>query len=183
MDDAKTEISEQASGEIEPSEPPEVDPAIIQEVQEIKEAVNGMVSETALSDKVEELRTNLENISEEVQSWRTWQKDIYAGVLETLKSQVDEIESEWDNVSTTMKAQREKLETLLQSFPGVIETSTLRALSLRVTHLERLVSELVGESNAKSTTARARKQLIISLAALGVTVVLWGIFLVLNLIK
>ncbi|MFC1933053.1 hypothetical protein ACFLXU_05455 [Chloroflexota bacterium] len=183
MDDAKTEINKQKPGSIESSEPSEVDPAILQEVQDITEAVDDVVSETSLSDKVEELRTNLENISEEVMSWRTWQKDIYAGVLETLKSQVDDIESEWGSVSTAMKAQREKLEDLLQSFPGVIETSALRALSLRVTHLEKLVSELVGESNAKSTTARAQKQLIISFVALAVTVVLWGVFLVINLMR
>ena len=183
MDDTKAEIIEQELGAIEPAEPSVVDPAILQEVQDIREAVNEVVSETSLSDKVEELRTNLENMSEEVQSWRTWQKNTYVEVLETLKSQVDEIESEWDSVSTTMKTQREKLETLLQSFPGVIETSTLQALSLRITHLEKLVSELVGESNTKSTTARARTQLIISFVALAVTVVLWGIFIVINLIK
>ena len=91
-----------------------------------------------------------------------------------------EIESEWGTVSATMKTQRERLESLLESFPGVIETSSIRALALRLTHLEGLVSKLVEEANAKATTSTTRKQLIISLMALGVTVVLWGAFIGLN---
>ena len=82
-----------------------------------------------------------------------------------------------------MKTQHEKLEAVLQSFPGVIEASTVRALSLRVTHLEQLVSELLQESQAKSSAASTCKQLIISLTALGVTVVLWAIWIGLTLIR
>lgn len=180
MDDIKTEVSEQEATLTEPSE---AESAIRQEVQEIKEAVNEVVSETSLADKVDELRIYIENISEDVQSWRTSRAETYIEALETLKSQVDEIQGEWNAVSSAMKAQRERLESLLESSPGVIETSTLRALSLRVTHLENLVAKLVGEADTKSAAARARKQLIISFAALGVTIVLWGIWLSLALIK
>jgi hypothetical protein len=197
MDDSKTKADEQTT---EPAEATKVDSAmheegtaelaqaakvdsVIHEVEEIKEAVTGFVTETSLSDKVEQLRTNLDNLSEEVESWRSWPKDTYLEVLETLKAQVEEIQSEWNNVAGSMKTQREKLESLLQSFPGVIETSAIKALSLRMTHLEQLVSELFHESHTRDTTTRARKQLIISLAALGVTVILWGAFLVLNALK
>jgi len=180
MEDSKTEVSEQEPGLAEPFG---VVPTIQKEVQEIKEAVHEAVTETDLTEKVDELRTNIEGISEEVQTSRIWPKDTYVEVLETLKSQVSEIESEWDNVSATMKAQRERLETLLESFPGVIETASLRALSLRLTHIEKLVSKLIEESYAKSTVARARKQLIISFVALGITVILWSVWIGLAVIK
>jgi DNA repair exonuclease SbcCD ATPase subunit len=179
MSDSKPKVDEQATELVEPAEVE----SVIQEVAEIKEAVTGFVTETSLSDKVEQLRTNLDNLSEEVESWRSWPKDTYLEVLETLKAQVEEIQNEWNNVAGSMQTQRERLESLLQSFPGVIETSAIKALSLRMTHLEQLVSEVFHESQARATTNRARKQLIISLAALGVTVILWGAFLVLNALK
>ena len=160
-----------------------VDSPIQQEVQEITEAVSGVVRESSLSDKVEELRTYIDNISEDVRNWRSSRADTYVEALETLKSQVDEIQNEWDTVSAGMKAQRERLESVLQSFPGIIETSTLRALALRVSHLEKLVSNLVEESNIKSSAAGTRRQFIISLIALGVTVILWGVWIVLSLIN
>ena len=180
MNDKKDELIEPEYTQTQTSE---VDSTIRQEVEGIKEAVNEVVSETSLSEKVDELSTLIDNISEDVQSWRTSRKDSYVEALETLKSQVEEIQSEWENVSTSMKAQRERLESVLQSFPGVIETSTLRALSLRVTHLEQLLSELFQESHAKSTKIGARKQLTISLVALGITVVLWALWIVLAVTK
>ncbi|UCG10367.1 MAG: hypothetical protein JSW30_00435 [Dehalococcoidia bacterium] len=103
--------------------------------------------------------------------------------VESVIQEVEEIQNEWNNVTGSMKTQRERLESLLQSFPGVIETSAIKALSLQMTHLEQLVSELFHESHTRATTTRARKQLIISLAALGVTVILWRAFLVLNTLK
>lgn len=179
MENVKTETKNEA----DLTEPAAVDLTIRQEVLEIKDAVEEVVSETSLSDKVDELRTNLENVSGEVDNWRGWYKNTYLEVLETLKSQVDDIQKEWDNVAGSMTTQRERLESLLVSFPGAIETSTIRTLSLRLTHLEKLVSELILEAQSKSTTARARKQLIISLAALGVTIILWGVWIGLAFLK
>ena len=181
MQDDKTEAVNE--GKLDSAEPSEVTSAIQQEVEEIKEAVAGVVSETSLPDRVESLRSNIESLGEEVQSWRTWRKNTYVEALETLNSQVNEIQDEWTTVSASMKTQHERLENVLQSFPGVIETSTLKALSLRVTHLEQLVSQLFQESQAKSSTAGARKQFIISLVALGVTVVLWAVWIGLALLK
>jgi len=180
MEDNRTKASKQERGL---AEPVEAVPALQKEVQEIKQAVDEAVTETNLTEKVDELRTNIEGISEEVQSSQAWSKDTYVEILEALKSQVNEIQSEWANVSATMKAQRERLESMLESFPGVIETASLRALSLRVTHIEKLVSKLIEESNAKSATARARKQLIVSLVALGITVILWGLWIGLTVTK
>jgi signal transduction histidine kinase len=144
-----------------------------QEVQEIKEVVHGIVHEAPFSDKVDTLHAFIEDISEEVKSWRNGRKGPYLETLETLKQQVDEVRQEWTSVAGTLKTQRERLE----SFPGAIETSAIRALSLRVTHLEQLVSELVEESRARSTAKGSRTQLIVSLVALGTTVVLWGVWI------
>ncbi|MBN1176790.1 MAG: hypothetical protein JXA51_03830 [Dehalococcoidales bacterium] len=156
--------------------------AIRQEVEEISEAYGEIVGETSLAEKVEELGTYINNISEDVEKWRTSRVETYIEALETLRSQVDEVQSEWDTVSTSMKAQRERLESVLESFPGIIETSTLRALSMRMTHLEGLVTKLVDESNTYSSNVRARKQLTISLVALGVTVALWVLWIVLSFV-
>jgi hypothetical protein len=155
----------------------------IKEWEEVKEAVDATVSETSLPDKVIELYAMLEHLSEEVNGWKNWHATDYLAIIETLKSQVEEIQKEWNVVSSGVTLQQEKLESLLQSFPGIIETATLKALSMRVTHLEKLVNQLVSESQAQAYVKGARRQFIISLVALGVTIVLWGLFLGLSLLK
>ena len=82
-----------------------------------------------------------------------------------------------------MKAQRERLESLLNTFPGAIETSALRALSLRLNHVEKLVSRLIKEEDVKSASTGTRRQYIISLIALGITVILWGLFIILDFLR
>lgn len=149
---------------------------------ESEETVDFDIAETNLSGKMADLHIMLENLSEEVDGWRTWHKTDYLAVIETLKSQVLEIQDEWHSVASSMQNQREKLESMFQSFPGVIETATVRALSLRVSHLEQLVSQLFQESYVKKSIRSSRKQMIISLAAIGVTVVLWGVFIIMNLL-
>ena len=156
---------------------------VIEHVEEIKDTVSATVSETNLPEKISDLRIMLDNLTDEVDSWRVWHKVDYLEAIETIKSQVEEMQNEWNNLSGSMKTQREKLESLLESFPGVIETSTLRALSLRVAHLEQLVSQIFNESQAKIALRGSKKQYMISLIALGVTVTLWGVFFGLNLIK
>ena len=153
------------------------------QVEEIKEAVAETVTETSLPDKMSDLRTTLETLSEEVDSWRAWRKNDYLAAIETLKTQLDDVQTEWDNVSDAMQKQSEKLESLLQSFPSIIETATLKTLSLRVSHLEQLVSQLLNESQTETALKGAKKQYIISLVALGVTIILWAVFIVMNLIK
>jgi hypothetical protein len=155
----------------------------IKQVEEIKDAVAETVTDTSMTDKVTDLHTMIDNITDEVDSWKSWHKTEYLEAMESIKSKVGEIEEEWDNVADSMKGQREKLETLLDSFPGVIETATLKALSLRVTHLEKLVSQLFQESYAKIAASGTKKQLIISLVALSVTVVLWIVFIIINLVS
>ena len=163
-----------AQGEIVP---------VTEQVEEIKENVSATFSDTNLPEKVSDLRVMLDNLSEEVESWRTWQQIDYLGVIETLKSQVEEIQNEWGNVSNNIMLQHEKLESLLQSVPGVIETATLKSLSLRITHIEQLMSQLFHESQLKSATKGTRRQLVVSIVALGVTITLWGVFIGLNFIR
>ena len=156
-------------------------PHAVQQVKKIKKAAGEAVLKTNLSGKMDDLNTMLENLSEEVDNWRVWRKTDYLEAIEVLKSQVQEVRDEWQNVHQGIQTQRDKFESVLQSFPGVIETATLKALSLRVIHLEQLVSELFQESHARSNTRGSRKQLIISIAALGVTVILWAVFISMNL--
>ncbi len=153
---------------------------IRREVEEVKEAVHGVIEEALLPDKMECLQVMIEEISEEVKSWRDGHKGLY---METLKLQVDEVQQEWTTVASTLHIQREKLETLLESFPGAIEISAVRAISLRVTHLEQLVSDLLEEYRAKTTGRGVRSQLNVSLAALGTTIVLWGVWIGIGLLR
>ena len=154
--------------------------SIRKEVEEVKEAVHGVIEEALLPDKVECLQVMIEEISEEVKSWRDGHKGLY---METLKLQVDEVQQEWTTVASTLYIQRERLETLLESFPSAIETSAVRGISLRVTHLEQLVSELLEEHRAKSAAREARIQLKLSLATLGTTLVLWAVWIGLSLLR
>ena len=150
--------------------------------EEIKEVLDSSPAETILSGKMVDLHIMLENLSEEVDGWRAWHKTDYLEAIETLKSQVLEIQNEWHNVAISMQNQRDKMESMFQSFPGVIETATLKALSLRLSHLEELVSQLLQESYIKKSVRGSRRQLVISFVALGVTVVLWGVFIGINII-
>jgi DNA repair exonuclease SbcCD ATPase subunit len=154
----------------------------IKQVEEIKEAVQA-VTDTSLPEKVVDLRDMLEHLSDEVDSWKTWHKKDYQGAIETLKSQVEEIHQEWGNVSSNLNSQREKLESLLQSAPGIIETSTLKALSLRVAHLEKLISQIFNETQTNAALKSSKKQFIISIVALVVTIILWMVFIIMNLLK
>ena len=178
-DSEKEGLRKQSADAVEATE---ASTAFRQEVEQITEAVTEVVSETSLADKVDDLRTYIDNISEDVEGWRTSRAETYVEALETLKSQVEEIQTEWNVVSSSMKSQRERLESLLDSFPGAIETSAVRALSLRVSHLEKLVSGLVDESNTKDSSKRAQKQMTISLVALAVTVALWALWIVLSFV-
>lgn len=181
-------MTNQIKQPITEQEEPVADTAIIEPEETIvptwesEEVVDFDIAETNLSGKMADLHVMLENLSEEVDGWRTWHKTDYLAVIETLKSQVLEIQDEWHSVATSMQNQREKLESMFQSFPGVIETATVRALSLRVSHLEQLVSQMLEESYVKKSIRSSRKQMIISLASIGVTVVLWGVFIIMNLL-
>ena len=143
------------------------------EVEEIKDAVQEIVDDSILAAKVESLRITVEDVSGEIQSWRSGANHAYVEAIETLKVQVAETQQEWCSVSTTLSNQRERLETLLESFPGIIETSTLKALSLRVNHLEQLVSEIIDETNNKISKKLNGRQMKVSLAALGVMTGFW----------
>jgi len=137
-------------------------------------------AEQSLSEKMEEFRENLESISQEAENQQVWPKAQYMQALNSLQDQIAAIQREFEVVSADYRGQRQQLESLLNAFPGTIEMSTLRALSLRVNHLESLVSELFKEKESKESAERARKQMIVSLVALGVTVVLWTVWVVLT---
>ena len=162
--------------ETEPAWP--TDTAVQLEVEEVTSGLREATDESTLSEKVEVLRESLNEISQEVSSWRG--QNYYLESIENLKHQVDGIHEEWNALSEAMRLQRERLESLLQAFPGVIETSTLRALSLRLTNLEEVVSEIVNERQNRITSARARKQLNISIAALVITILSWGAFILMR---
>ena len=64
MQDDKTEAVNEEN--LDSAEPSEATSTIQQEVEEIREAVAGVVSETSLPDRVESLRSNIESLGEEV---------------------------------------------------------------------------------------------------------------------
>lgn len=140
-------------------------------------------AEESLSEKVGTLRDQLATISEQVDSQRKWSPEEYQQSLETLRQQVDSIHAEWESVATKSRVQRDQLESLLQTFPGAIETATLRALTMRVNQIESLISALIDEKDSRDNSNRARKQMVVSLVALGVTVALWGVWIVMSVTR
>jgi len=163
------------------TEQSEISSNLQNEVIEIKEAVDEVVDEQKLTDKVEILRASLDNLSGDVETWKAKQKDDLLGALETIKYQVEEIETEWGSVANSMKTQRERLESMLEAFPSIIETATIRALTLRLNHLEKLVSNIIDQSDRRVTSSRSRWQMIISIIALSVTIFFWAMFATGNL--
>lgn len=167
-----------------PAQAPEDNDALLNEHtvhQEVKIATNNIreaTDESTLGEKVETLRQSLNDISEEVDRWRG--REFYVEVIDNIKQQVDDIQEEWDTLKKTMNTERERLESLLQAFPGVIETSTLRALSMRLRHLEEVVADMINERQNKVASDRARKQLTISIVALAATIFFWGIFILMR---
>ena len=63
-----------------------------QEVIEMKEAVGEVVDEERMTDKVEDLRLSLDNLSSDVENWKARQKGDLLEALESIKYQVEEIE-------------------------------------------------------------------------------------------
>lgn len=53
---------------------------------------------------------------------------------------------------------------------------------MRVGHLEELVHDLIQEKDSKSNSDKSRKQPIVSVAALAITIVFWGAFLGMSLL-
>ena len=164
----------------------DVNLAFRQEVDEIREIVHNLVQDDPFSEKVHSLYDLIEEVSVQLKSRRNGANGVRPESLEAvqaLRQNVDDLHQEWNTVAATLLTQRERLEALLDSFPGAIETSTIRALSLRVSHLERLVEQLVDESRVRSTDRGSRTQLRVSLVALGVTVLLWIVWITLGLVS
>ena len=176
------EITEKIELKEEPGVLVEADSSAIKlEVEEIKEVVDEVVTEESLTEKVEALRSNIDSLGFKISNWDKWYERDYAKTLESLKRQIVEVEEEWLTVGSKLQAQGERLDTLLQSFPGVIETTAIKALSLRVTHLEQLVSKIIEEERSKSTAKRANKMFMVSVSSLAITIVLWIIWIALSL--
>ena len=135
-------------------------------------ATDSVVSEISPADKMKELIRSVDSLSKQVVRWQGGQDNVYSEALEALGSQVDEVRSELDNMSSRIKSCDERLESLFQSSPGVTKKLTPQHLLVRVTRLEGLVSELT--EKFKSDASIAKKQFIACLVALGVAVVLWG---------
>ena len=146
---------------------------IQQGVKEFGDAVADAVATSGVQEKVEALASSLEYIEEYVSEWRNGRRGPDLDMFHALKTQVEEVQAEWEGLTSALQSQRERLDTLLRSFPGVVEVSSVKALALRVEHLERLMGQIIEERRAEKSSQNGRRQLIVSLAALGFTAVLW----------
>lgn len=159
------------------------DPAVesIQhEVEGIREGVEDMVAATSLDEKVEGLRQAIHDVNDELSSWRSFPQGVDVETFLGLKSQVEDVQSEWQTLAASLQTQRDRLDAVLQSFPGVAEISTIHSLTLRVSNLESLVEELLSYHRAQTVHKMARTQLWLSVAALAATILLWGGFVLSN---
>ena len=96
-----------------------------QEVSVIKDDIHEIINEAALAEKVELLRTTVNDLSEEVQAWRNGNNRSYVDSIMALQSQIAAIQEEWDTLFSTLRILWEKLEVLLERTPGIIESSRL----------------------------------------------------------
>jgi hypothetical protein len=149
--------------------------ALQQEVHDIQAAVLDVLQESSLDEKVEGLRVAVDHLNEGADS-RVSRNGADSGTFQQLKHQVDQVQTEWQALAASLHGQRERLEALLSSFPSVVEIAAVRALGLRMNLLEHLVTGIVDERDGRSSRRLSRTQLGISVAGLGVTVVLWGAF-------
>lgn len=155
--------------------------AVQQKVEEVTTSIWEATDESTLSEKVDTLRHSLDDLSQEVHSWRG--KSYYLEAIDDLKQQVDGIQQEWNAVGETLRIQRERMESLLQAFPGVIETSILKALSMRLKHLEEVVNDIIHERQNKVASERSKKQLTISIAAFIVSICSLGFFILMRFVS
>jgi len=136
-----------------------------------------------MQEKVSSLRESINAINEQIgthsekEKWSADRKLYYLESIENLRKQILEIEDEWDKLSDHINKQSQRLEALFSSFPDTLEVSTLKILSIRLSQLEKLVSEHISEERNKENIKSAKVQLIISSAMLFVTVVLWGFWI------
>lgn len=151
--------------------------AVEEEVREVRDAVSAAASDSNLADKVYALSNAIDQVTREVAGLRGVPKGPDIETFQALRSQVSEVRTEWESLNAGLQAQRDRLDTLLQSFPGAVEVSAVRALALRVSHLEALVGELMEGQRARSASRVARAQMLISIAALAVTIVLWAVWI------
>lgn len=156
--------------------------AIQQEVEVIREGVNGAVAGTSLDEKVETLRQAIHLVTEEVESWRGTPRGVDPETFGILKDQVEAVQTEWQSLAGGLQSQRDRLDSLLQSFPGAAEFSTLHGLSLRMGNLEELVEDLLDAQRDREVRRNARLQMWVSVAALVATVALWGGFILNNIL-
>ncbi|MCF8107720.1 MAG: hypothetical protein K9J81_01875 [Desulfohalobiaceae bacterium] len=144
---------------------------------------NIAIDSSQFEDKVNSIRDSVDSLNEEASShsekekWSAERKLYYLQAIENLQKEVNEMEIEWNNLYSHIHKQSEKLESLLTSFPDTLDISTLKILSIRLSHLEKLVSDHINEERGKNSEKSSKIQLIISASMLSVTVILWGIWL------
>ncbi|HEY33106.1 MAG TPA: hypothetical protein G4O10_08385 [Dehalococcoidia bacterium] len=135
--------------------------------------MNTTANETSSADRVKELIQIVESLAEQVRRWQDKQEKTYSSGLEALKSQVDEIGSELNNVSSCINTYNEVLESVPKSSLGATEIPVLEHLALRVTHMERWVAKL--EEKFRKDASMARKQFYVSLVTLAAAAVFLGV--------
>ncbi len=138
-------------------------------------------------EKVSSLRDSIDSLNQEVRShsekewWSAERKLYYIEAIDKLQKEVKDIEQEWHKLADYMNKQMERLDTLLTSFPDAVDVSTLKLLSIRVSQIEHLLSDHINEERGRENTRSSKMQLVISAVMLFVTLILWGIWIFLQL--
>ncbi len=158
-------------------------PTLRQGVKELSEALLDAMTSSSLQERVDALGVAVSEIERDIKEWQGWRKGPDLESFEGLKSQVEAIQKEWEDLTGTFQTQRERLDLLLNSMPGVVEVSVVKALTLRVEHLEGLVERLLTEGSMARAERATHRQLVVSLAALGITICLWGAWIILALVQ
>ncbi len=152
---------------------------------EMKDALKA----SEMQEKMKDLQESIENLSNSMttqspaQATSEENRNYYINELNQLQKQLGRIQEDWMTLSENLNTQLQRLDSLFSSFPSAIEISTVKTLSLRVSQLEQMISQHIGEERSRQNFDLSRKQLRISFVLLLVTLGLWGVWIGLQLLN
>ena len=133
------------------------------------------VQDMLLADEARKLLSAMDSLTDQLSNWQASQEKHHLENIEALTERIDSLQRELDGLSSRVKINGEKMESLLELSPRDSGSPTLQRMPSRVNHLENSLSELI--EKVRSESSRARKQLFISVGTLGMAVILWAVWM------
>jgi hypothetical protein len=133
------------------------------------------VQDMLLADEARKLLSAMDGLTDQISNWQSSQEKKHLETIEALNERIDSLQRELDGISSRVKINSEKMESLSELSPRDLGSAALQRMPSRINHLENSLSELI--EKVRSESSRARKQLFISVGALGIAVILWAVWM------